>query len=149
MQRMIVPDTVHNQFLVFAQETSTAGAAARLMAENKVSAVMIVDGGVLHGIFTEHDLAVKVVAAGLDPEKVMIGELMTRNPDTLRPDDTARSALEKMSRGGYRHLPVVEGTTVIGMVSVKDLYAAVLDQLEEDIRELDSFIHGPGYGLTQ
>ena len=72
---------------------------------------------------------------------------MTRDPDTLRPTDTPRSALEKMSRGGYRHLPVVDGTTVVGMVSVRDLYSAALGEAEEDIRELDSFIHGPGYGL--
>ena len=68
-----------------------------------------------------------------------------RDADSFHP----AANIEKMSRGGYRHLPVLEGSTVVGMVSVKDLYAAVLDQLEEDIRELDSFIHGPGYGQTQ
>ncbi len=147
MQRMIVPDIIHKQVLIFAQETATAREAARLMADNKVSAVMIVDRGGLHGIFTERDLAVKVVAAGLDPDKVTLRAVMTPDPDTLRPDDTAHSALEKMRRGGYRHLPVVDGTTVVGMVSVRDLYSAVLGEAEDDLRHLDSFIHGPGYGL--
>jgi CBS domain-containing protein len=147
MQRMIVPDIIHKQVLIFAQETATAREAARLMADNKVSAVMIVDRGVLHGIFTERDLAVKVVAAGLDPDRVTLGAVMTQDPDTLRPNDTANSALQKMRSGGYRHLPVVDGTTVVGMVSVRDLYSAVLGEAEDDIRELDSFIHGPGYGL--
>jgi CBS domain-containing protein len=149
MQRTIVPDIIHNQVLVFAEETTTAREAAQRMADHKVSAVMIVDHGELCGIFTERDLAVKVVAANLDPDRVRLAEVMTRNPDTLRPDDTARSALEKMSRGGYRHLPVLDGSTVVGMVSVRDLYNAALDQAEDDIRELDAFIHGPGYGLTQ
>lgn len=149
MQRTIVPDIIRNQVLIFAQDSSTAREAARVMAENKVSAVMIVEGGSLRGIFTERDLAVKVVAAGLDPDCTALGAVMTRDPDTLRPEDTPRSALEKMSRGGYRHLPVVDGTTVVGMVSVRDLYSAALGEAEEDLRELDSFIHGPGYGLTQ
>lgn len=149
MQRTIVPDIIHNQVLIFLHETANAREAARLMADNKVSAVMIVDRGILHGIFTERDLAVKVVAPGLDPDFVSLAAVMTRDPDTLRPDDTPRSALEKMSRGGYRHLPVVDGTTVVGMVSVRDLYSAALGEAEDDIRELDSFIHGPGYGLTQ
>lgn len=147
MQRTIVPHIIHNQVLIFAQETSSARDAARVMAENKVSAVMIVERGALRGIFTERDLAVKVVAAGLDSDRVTLGSVMTRDPDTLRPDDTPRSALEKMSRGGYRHLPVVDGATVVGMVSVRDLYNAALGEAEDDIRELDSFIHGPGYGL--
>jgi CBS domain-containing protein len=149
MQRTIVPDIIRNQVLIFAQDSSTAREAARVMAENKVSALMIVEGGSLRGIFTERDLAVKVVAAGLDPDRTALGAVMTRDPDTLRPNDTPRSALEKMSRGGYRHLPVVDGTTVVGMVSVRDLYNAALGEAEDDIRELDSFIHGPGYGLTQ
>lgn len=149
MQRTIVPHIVHNQVLIFADETATAREAAQLMADNRVSAVMIVGHGVLQGIFTERDLAVKVVARGLDPDRVVLGALMTRNPDTLRPTDSARSALEKMSRGGYRHLPVLDGSTVVGMVSVRDLYNAALDQAEDDIRELDAFIHGPGYGVSQ
>lgn len=149
MQQTIVPDIINNQRLVVADEAMTAREASRLMAANQVSAVMIVNGRTLNGIFTERDLAVKVVAAGLDPDKVALGAVMTRAPDTLRPDDTTRSALEKMGRGGYRHLPVVDGGAIVGMVSMRDLYAAVLDQLEGDIRELDAFIHGPGYGLTQ
>jgi CBS domain-containing protein len=148
MQYRIVPDIVRDQRLITASEAMTARDAARLMATNKVSALMILDGARLLGIFTERDLALKVVAAGLDPDKVTLSQVMTRDPDTLKPDDTARSALEKMSRRGYRHLPVVDGDRVVGMVSVRDLYAAVLEQVEGDIRELDAFIHGPGYGLN-
>jgi CBS domain-containing protein len=74
---------------------------------------------------------------------------MTRDPDTVRPGDTPRSAIEKMRSRGYRHLPVVEGSMVVGMVSVRDLYSAALGEVEEDLRELDSFIHSPGYGVSQ
>lgn len=147
MQHSIVPNVVKEQTLVLASESMTARDAARLMAARKVGAVMVVNGSTLRGIFTERDLAVKVVAAGIDPDRTTLADVMTRDPDTIRPDDSARSALEKMSRRGFRHLPVVDGSKLIGMVSVRDLYASVLEQLEDDIRELDAFIHGPGYGL--
>ena len=147
MQHKIVPDIIHDQTLTVATESMTVREAARLMANSRVSAVMVVEGSALKGIFTERDLALKVVAGGLDPDKVQLAEVMTRDPDTLAPDDTAHNALAKMSRRGYRHLPVVDRGAVIGMVSVRDLYAAVLDELEDDIRELDAYIHGPGYGL--
>jgi CBS domain-containing protein len=149
MQHRIVPDIVRDQKLTFAEETTSVRDAVRLMVDHDVSAVMICDRTGLRGIFTERDLARKVVASGLDPDSVTMAAVMTRDPDTLRPDDTPRSAIEKMRTGGYRHLPVVDGAAVVGMVSVRDLYSAALGEAEADLRELDSFIHGPGYGLTQ
>jgi CBS domain-containing protein len=149
MHRTIVPDIVSNQRLVFAEESTSVRDAVRMMADNNVSAVMITGGGRLQGIFTERDLAAKVVAPGLDPDRVTVGAVMTRDPDTVRPQDTPRSAIEKMRSRGYRHLPVVEGAAVVGMVSVRDLYSAALGEADEDLRELDSFIHGPGYGVSQ
>jgi CBS domain-containing protein len=74
---------------------------------------------------------------------------MTRNPDTIGPDAPPREALEMMRRHGYRHLPVVEGGELIGMVSVRDLYAAALGELEENLKEREAFIAGgAGYGLN-
>jgi CBS domain-containing protein len=149
MQRRIVPDVVRDQKLAIADEAMSVRDAVRLMVEHDVSAVMIADRSGLRGIFTERDLARKVVAPGLDPDRVTLGAVMTHNPDTLRPDDSPRRAIEKMRSRGYRHLPVVDGAAVVGMVSVRDLYTAALGEAEEDLRELDSFVHGSGYGLTQ
>ncbi len=148
MQHKIIPDVIGGQKLVVADDDATVREAARLMAENAVGAVMIIEGNTLVGIFTERDLATRVVAPGLDPDRVRLAEVMTRDPDTIRPDETARDALEKMQRCGYRHLPVVNVGTIVGMVSVRDLYRAVLCQLEEDLRELDAYVHGPGYGVA-
>lgn len=58
---------------------------------------------------------------------------MTLNPDTLKPTDTVRAALDLMSKGGYRQLPVKRGQKLVGMVSIRDLYRSVVDQLEADI----------------
>jgi CBS domain-containing protein len=149
MLRTIVPDIVRDQTLTFAEESTSVREAVRMMVENDVSAVMVCDRSGLRGIFTERDLARKVVAPGLDPDTVTLAAVMTHNPDTLQPDDSPRRAIEKMRSRGYRHLPVVDGTKVVGMVSVRDLYSAAIGEVEEDLRELDSFVHGPGYGVSQ
>jgi CBS domain-containing protein len=147
MQRKIIPDVVNEQELTLLNERTSVREAVELMARRHIGAVMIASDDKLIGIFTERDLLKRVVAPGLDPARVVLGEVMTRNPDTLTPDDEVHNALDLMSRRGYRHLPVVDGGKVVGMVSVRDLYAAVMHELEDEIHDRDAFIHGTGYGL--
>ncbi|MCH8237100.1 MAG: CBS domain-containing protein [Proteobacteria bacterium] len=71
---------------------------------------------------------------------------MTKNPDTLAPEDSAGDALELMQSRHYRHLPVVEDGICVGMVSVRDLYKAAKSALEENIRETEAFVFGDRYG---
>jgi CBS domain-containing protein len=149
MRMKIVPDVIGKQSLVLVGADTTAREAADLMAKHKIGAVMVGEGTTLTGIFTERDLAFKIVAAGRDPDKVRLAEVMTKNPDTLRPDDTAHDALQRMSKGGYRHLPVVDGGKVVGMVSTRDIYGAVLRELEDELHDREAFIQGTaGYGLN-
>lgn len=147
MQRKIIPDVVRDQELSFAAPHATVREAAQAMARRRISALMVLDRDRLVGIFTERDLAAKVVAVGLDPDATPVSAVMTANPDTLAPDDTAHQALMMMRAAGYRHLPVVDRSRVVGMVSVRDLYDTALSELEDDIRDRDAFIHGVGYGL--
>ncbi len=148
MQRKIVPDVVREQKLAQVAETMTVRDAASLMAKRHIGAVLVMEGARLIGIFTERDLMSRVVAAGIDPDKTPIGQVMTRNPDTIAGDEAAIEAVRKMQRFGYRHLPVVNGAQVVGIISVRDLYAAVLDELAEDIKDRDAFIHGTAYGVS-
>ncbi len=76
-----------------------------------------------------------------------LARVITKNPDTLSPTDTALTALNMMRKRGYRHLPVVDGGQVVGMVSFRDLYAAVTTELEEDIHETEAFVFGDRYGV--
>jgi CBS domain-containing protein len=147
MQRKIIPDVVRDQELSFAAPHATVREAAQAMARRRISALMVLDRDRLVGIFTERDLAAKVVAMGLDPDATLVSAVMTPDPDTLAPDDTAHQALMMMRTAGYRHLPVVDRSRVVGMVSVRDLYDTALSELEDDIRDRDAFIHGVGYGL--
>ena len=148
MTHKIVPDIVNNQALSKLTPDDTARVAARLMGTSRISAILVIKNERLVGIVTERDLTAKVLAGSLDPDATVLSDVMTANPDTLSPDDSPFNALELMSLRGYRHLPVVDGTSVIGMVSIRDLYAAVKDTLEEDIRQREAFIFDTGYGAS-
>ena len=146
MQRRIVPDLVHNQTLASLPPSATARDAARVMAERHIGAILIAVDGRLQGIFTERDVLARVVAAGLDPDDTALGGVMTPNPDTVAPNDTALEALQRMSECGYRHLPVVDGGQIVGIVSMRDLYATVNSELAEDLQQREAFIFDTGYG---
>ena len=129
----IIPDVVQDQDLATLSPDDSVADAAALMAERRLGAVMVVERGRLVGIFTERDMVSRVVAAGRDPGATALAQVMTPDPDTLEPGDFAREALQRMAAKGYRHLPVVEDGRPVGMVSVRDLYALVVDRLEHGI----------------
>lgn len=146
MQHRIVPDIVSGQELTTLTSDTPVRTAVAIMAERGISAVMIGEAGRLAGIFTERDLVRRVVAADRDPATTSLAQVMTPDPDTLRPDDTAAEALQRMRAKGYRHLPVVDGETIVGMVSIRDLFAVVLEEVEDDLRQRDMLLFDTGYG---
>ena len=96
--------------------------AVHLMRDRHAGCVLVVRAGKLKGIFTDRDVVSRVVAAGLDPSKIAVRRVMTADPETLRPTDSIAFALNLMSLGGYRHIPLVDKSgTPVGMVSVKDI----------------------------
>ena len=148
MVRRIVPDVIGGQTLQSVSPDDTARFAARLMREKRIAAVLVMNGSSLVGIITERDMTARVVAAGLDPETTRARDIMTANPDTLSPSDTASDAIRMMRERNYRHLPVVDGATVVGMVSVRDLYAVYNTELEQDLKDRNAFIFGESYGIA-
>jgi CBS domain-containing protein len=98
--------------------------AARRMAHRGVGAVLVLEGERLAGILTERDL-LKAVAAGFT-EEARVSEWMTRQPETVEPDETTDQAASLMIHGGFRHLPVVEGGRAIGILSIRDLMRVAL-----------------------
>jgi CBS domain-containing protein len=148
MHRHIVPDIVSNQSLTTLAPQTSVREAAKLMTERKIGAIMVVEGGRLVGIFSERDVLGRVVARGLDPDKTLLRDTMTANPVTVGPDDPPAAALEMMAQRGFRHLPVVDGDRIVGMVSIRDLYAAIKGELEEEVHEREAFIFGSNYGVA-
>jgi CBS domain-containing protein len=142
MFRRIVPDLVRDQMLTELHPATTVREAARMMAERNIGAVMVCQDHTLIGIFTERDVTKRVVAQGRDPVTTRLSEVMTANPDTVGPDEPPHRALELMRERGYRHLPVVSNGRVVGMCSIRDLYAAIAEDLAADLTQRDEFIMG-------
>jgi CBS domain-containing protein len=99
--------------------------AAKRMASRGVGAVVVLDGGNLVGILTERDL-LKAVASGFK-EDARVSEWMTRHPETVESEDTTDHAAALMIHGGFRHLPVVDGGQLIGILSIRDLMKVALE----------------------
>jgi CBS domain-containing protein len=91
-----------------------------MMKEGAVGAVLVVQEGRLVGIFTERDAVYRVMAAGRDPWATTLGEVMTREPKTVAPEETFGYALLLMHENGFRHAPVVEADgRPVGVVSAR------------------------------
>jgi CBS domain-containing protein len=108
-------------------------AATTQMAEHACSSILICDGDRLQGIFTERDLLVRVVAAGLDPDKVTLGEVMSPDPDTIDGAEPVVEAIRRMDEFSYRHLPVLENGKVLGVVSLRDLPFDDVAQMQPEL----------------
>ena len=122
----IIPNVVNEQTIHCLDETSTVQQAAEQMIEHNVSAIVVVDDdNELIGIVTERDMTRRVVAPSLAADRTQLKEDMTRDPETLSPQDIPHEALQRMVTGHFRHLPVVEEGRVIGMVSMRDLRQSV------------------------
>jgi CBS domain-containing protein len=94
--------------------------ASRVMAEHNVGSILVVEEGRLIGIFTERDVVRRVLGPALDPDATRVGDVMTRDPDTIAPGESVNDAIRRMDEFGYRHLPVVEGQDVVGVLSLRD-----------------------------
>jgi CBS domain-containing protein len=101
------------------------GEVAQRMVARDVGAVLVMEGEALTGILTERDV-LRAVAAGIQDD-TLVSEWMTRDPETMSPDDTTQHAAVLMIHGGFRHMPLVEGDAVVGMLSIRDLMRVVLD----------------------
>jgi len=118
--------------IVSVGPNDSVAAAALKMAEAKVGAVVVIDAqGRVSGIFTERDVAYRVAAKGLDASKTRVGEVMTTAPATLQADDPLERVFQALNQNAHRHLPVLDGQEIIGMVSLHD-FAKLLDALAGD-----------------
>jgi CBS domain-containing protein len=111
--------------LLTTSADATIGQAAAQMAERGVGAVVVLEGDAIAAILTERDV-MRVVAGGHDGS-ARVGDWMTRHPDTIEPSDSTDHAASLMIHGGFRHLPVVDGGKVVGIVSIRDLMKVALD----------------------
>ncbi|MEM7170948.1 MAG: CBS domain-containing protein [Pseudomonadota bacterium] len=122
-------------------------AAAELMTEHHIGAVLVMEDGELKGIFTERDALNRVMAAGRDPSTTLLCDVMTKRPTTISPDAMATHAILMMKDAGFRHLPVVEkgpgnAMKVLGIISLRDFLGAELQEADAHIDFLTKIAEG-------
>lgn len=116
--------------------------AVRLLAEKRIGALPVMRGGSVVGIFSERDVIYRLAQEGevcLDRE---LAEVMTAPPITVAPQATIDEALGLMTRRRIRHLPVVDGTAMVGFISIGDLVKHRIDQVEHEAEAMRSYITG-------
>jgi CBS domain-containing protein len=118
----VLRDLMTTRVAATTPDTPVAAAAAGMVAAN-VGSTVVMQGTFLAGILTERDV-LKAAASGADLSASPVSEWMTPDPQSVGPDTPAEDAAQIMLLNGFRHLPVVEGRTVCGVVSLRDLFSA-------------------------
>ena len=116
--------------------------ALKLMAEKEVGALLVLDGGKLIGIMSERDYARKVILKGKSSLDTPVREIMTAKVFFIRPAQTVEECMALMTDKHIRHLPVMEGDKVVGVISIGDLVKATIEEKDFMIKQLESYITG-------
>lgn len=119
--------------------------AIRLMADTQIGAVLVVDKGSVIGIFTERDYFVRVEVEGLPAKETPLRDVMTDKMYSVTAETTIEQCLALMNLRHIRHLPVVENGNLIGIISMRDAVAAVLDECFGEIQGLENYVLGSGF----
>jgi len=116
--------------------------AIQIMADRHVGALPVLRGGELVGLVSERDYARKVVLLGRSSAETFVWQIMSAPVVTVPPGETVRRCMELMTERRIRHLPVVEGGAMVGMISIGDLVRAVIEEQAQTIEQLEKFISG-------
>lgn len=145
-----ISELVRDRPLYSLTPQKTVADAARFMADKKVGALPVVDEeSKLIGIFSERDVITRVIARGLDPGVTSVNDVMTTKVVVAEADEGYPSCLKKMQQVHCRHLPIVSDNRLIGMVSLRDLLMIDLNEKEQNIDYLHSYIYTVPPGTTK
>lgn len=115
--------------------------ALQIMMEKNISALLIIDNQTLVGIFTERDYARKIILHGKSSRETAVHEVMTSDPHTITANESVENCMELMTENHFRHLPVMDNQTVIGMVSIGDIVKHIIEDQKQTINHLQSYIN--------
>lgn len=115
--------------------------AIKMMAHNAISSLLVIDDGKVVGIFCEKDFSCKIVVEDRLTENVPVSEVMTSPVCAIRPDQSIEDAMKIMTEKRFRHLPVMDGDKLVGLVSIGDLVKALIKEQQDTIEQLEHYIH--------
>lgn len=125
--------------------TETVYRAIRLMADRRIGAILVVEQGLVIGIFTERDYIMRVEVEGRAAKETLLREVMTDQMYTVTTSTSIEHCLALMTRYRFRHLPVVEEGKLLGIVSMRDAVAAVLEAGRAEIQDLENYTLASGF----
>lgn len=118
--------------------------ALSIMAERNIGALLVMDAQGVAGIFSERDYARKVALKGKSSDDTAVREVMSTEVITIQPGQSVRDCMQLMTERHIRHLPVEEGGSVQGMISIGDVVKAIISEQQTTIRHLEQYITGGG-----
>ena len=131
----------HDGTLWHVTRDMTVYAALEKLAEHSVGALMVLDGNRLVGVFSERDYTRKITLQGRNSKETLVSEIMTANVFTVSANTRTHDCMVLMSDKKIRHLPVMDGDTVLGMISIRDIMNDVIAEHEGTIQELRRYIN--------
>jgi len=134
-------DSKGREIISIVEEASVYD-AVKLMADRGVGSLLVMDGDELKGIVTERDYARKAIIKGRSSESTQVREIMTTDLVTTTSAQTVNECMTIMSERRIRHLPVMSGREVVGMISIGDLVKAIISDQQEEIEQLEHYISG-------
>jgi CBS domain-containing protein len=135
-----IRDLISNRTIHYVQPGQTVFEAARYMVDRNVGAVPVLEETTLVGIFSERDIMRRVVTEGRDPLTTRISDVMSTDLRTVEPSGTSEEAMCLMQTHGVRHLPVCEGRTLVGFLSLRDLLRCHLDEKSGEADMMRAYI---------
>jgi len=128
-------------FLFAVRRNATVAEACRTMSERNVGIVVVLDDDRLRGVFSERDVVRRVVDKGLDPDRTTVEQVMTTDIVVAEEDEDYQAAMRTMDQANIRHLPVVRGSQVVSMLSIRDLMRVDMQRMHEELRFLHEYLY--------
>ena len=130
--------------VVTITETRSVLAAAQALVDHNIGGVLVTEGELLKGILTERDILRVTARSPGELDSILVGTVMTRELITAKPEDELTEVMDVMTQNKIRHLPILEGDRLIGIISIGDLVNACRVVAEEENSQLRQYIHGAG-----
>jgi CBS domain-containing protein len=138
--RHLLANKGHDVWSIDAEEPVLA--AIQIMADRHVGALPVLRAGELAGVISERDYARKVILLGRSSAETPVWQIMSAPVITVTPDETVQRCMEIMTEKRIRHLPVIDGERMIGMISIGDCVRGVIEEQQDTIQQLERFISG-------